>query len=85
MDPDVLCSPCDGLVSAYTISRSRHFSIKHTDYTLDQLLKDRKLASRYTGGTAWCSVLPCQTITAMLILTTESAHPTAGFPAYSTQ
>ena len=52
MDPDVLCSPCDGLVSAYTISRSRHFSIKHTDYTLDQLLKDRKLASRYTGGTA---------------------------------
>ena len=52
MDPDVLCSPCDGLVSAYPISRTRHFFIKHTDYTLDQLLKDHKLASRYTGGTA---------------------------------
>ena len=37
MDPDVLCSPCDGLVSAYPISRTRHFFIKHTDYTLDQL------------------------------------------------
>ena len=48
----MLCSPCDGLVSAYPISRTRHFFIKHTDYTLDQLLKDHKLASRYTGGTA---------------------------------
>ena len=51
-DPDILCSPCDGLVSAYPISRKQHLSIKHTDYTVSQLLRDDKLASRYMGGTA---------------------------------
>lgn len=51
-DPYVLCSPCDGLVSAYTISHDRHLSIKYTDYTVAQLLHDEKLAARYAGGTA---------------------------------
>lgn len=51
-DPNVLCSPCDGLISAYPITKRQHFSIKHTQYTVSQLLHDDKLASRYAGGTA---------------------------------
>lgn len=51
-DPDVLCSPCDGLLSAYPITMERHFSIKRTDYTVSRLLKDKTLASRYAGGMA---------------------------------
>lgn len=51
-DPGILCSPCDGLISAYTISKKQHFSIKNTEYTVSQLLKDDRLAARYAGGTA---------------------------------
>lgn len=51
-EPEVLCSPCDGLLSAYPISMERHFTVKHTDYTLARLLRDEKLARRYAGGTA---------------------------------
>lgn len=51
-NPDLLCSPCDGLISAYTISRKQRFSIKNTEYTVTQLLRDDRLAARYAGGTA---------------------------------
>ena len=52
LSPRVLCSPCDGFASAYPIRRNTRLTIKHTEYTLDQLLGDRKLAARYAGGTA---------------------------------
>ena len=48
----ILPSPCDGLVSAYPIAKGMRLTIKHTTYSLPQLLRDRKLASRYSGGTA---------------------------------
>lgn len=51
-DPHVLCSPCDGLISASPIRPDQHLSIKYTDYTVSQLLRDEKLAGRYSGGTA---------------------------------
>lgn len=51
-DPAILCSPCDGLASAYPITVKQRLSIKHTEYTVAQLLRDEKLATRYEGGTA---------------------------------
>lgn len=50
--PHALCSPCDGFASAYPIQKDMSLTIKHTEYTLPQLLRDQKLAARYAGGTA---------------------------------
>lgn len=48
----ILCSPCDGYASVYPIRKNTRITIKHTEYTLDQLLRDSGLAARYAGGTA---------------------------------
>lgn len=48
----ILISPCDGKLSVYPIDQHQHFQIKHTDYTLNQLLDDPHLASRFEGGYA---------------------------------
>lgn len=51
--PDrILSSPCDGKISVYPIDQQQHFQIKHTDYTLSQLLDNPELASRFQGGYA---------------------------------
>lgn len=45
-------SPCDGKLSVYPIEAEGRFLIKHTVYTLETLLEDKKLAARYEGGWA---------------------------------
>lgn len=50
-EPGHLISPCDGLLSAYRIDGDSHFTVKHSDYTLSDLLGDRLLANQYRGGT----------------------------------
>jgi len=47
-----LVSPCDGKVTVCPITDGQHFRIKETEYTLEELLKNRALAERYAGGTA---------------------------------
>ena len=47
---DILISPSDGKVSAYPITQEGRFCIKHTEYTIAQLLKDEHLAEHYVGG-----------------------------------
>jgi len=49
-DTNTLVSPSDGKVSVYKIHENGHFRIKHTEYTLEQLLQDKKLAERYLDG-----------------------------------
>lgn len=49
-DANALVSPSDGKVSVYKIQENGHFCIKHTEYTLGQLLQDKKLAARYLDG-----------------------------------
>lgn len=44
-------SPCDARLTVYPIHENGKFEIKNTEYTLEQLLRDRKLAKRYEGGT----------------------------------
>lgn len=52
-DPDAWISPCDGRLSVYPITEEGRFLIKHTRYTVERLLQNRKLADHYMGGTLW--------------------------------
>lgn len=45
-----LCAPCDGRVSVYPIRKDGTFTIKNTVYTMDRLLRSRRLAERYLDG-----------------------------------
>ena len=49
-DGEALVSPCDGRLSCYPIAENSHFQVKHVVYTLDGLLKNKRLAERYRGG-----------------------------------
>ncbi len=51
-DDSVLISPCDGKVTVSRIGSDSRFFIKDTPYTLEQLLRNKKLAKRYLGGYA---------------------------------
>lgn len=51
--PDAFISPCDARLSVYPITQDGTFCIKHTYYTLAQLLDDALLAQRFDGGTLW--------------------------------
>lgn len=50
---DVFVSPCDSRLSVYKIDDACVFSVKHTNYTVESLLKNRKLAKRFAGGFVW--------------------------------
>lgn len=54
-DTDAFVSPCDGRLSVCDISDDGKtvFNVKDTQYTLGQLLRDEKLADRYSGGRVW--------------------------------
>ena len=49
---NVLVSPCDGKLSVYRIDKNSRFWIKDTEYTVEQLLRNKSLAERYLGGYA---------------------------------
>ena len=51
-DDSVVVSPCDGKVTVSRIGSDSRFYIKDTLYTLERLLKNKKLAERYLGGYA---------------------------------
>lgn len=48
-----LVSPCDGLLTVSEIDEDSVFYIKHTQYSLGELLNSSELASEYSGGTAY--------------------------------
>ena len=50
MDEKALISPCDSLLSAYTINNDSVFAVKGTKYTLGALLNNEDLAERFCGG-----------------------------------
>ena len=53
--PEHLISPCDGWLSVYPVSETQTYQIKHIEYRLEDLLKSRKLARHFAGGT--CLIL----------------------------
>ena len=48
----VLISPCDGKLSVYRIGADSRFTVKDTEYNVEQLVRNKKLADRYMGGYA---------------------------------
>ena len=50
MADDHLISPCDSLLSAYTIDADSCFDIKNSHYGIDDFLKDEQLAKNYQNG-----------------------------------
>lgn len=55
LDKSHFISPCDGKLSAYKISETNCFTIKGYTYTLEELLKNKELADKYTNG--YCLVI----------------------------
>lgn len=52
MAGNAFISPCDGKASVYPIGSGCRFVIKHTPYTVEQLVRSRRLAAYYEGGYA---------------------------------
>lgn len=48
-----LVSPCDGLLTVSEIDQNSIFRIKHSEYSLKELLKSEDIARRFTGGRAY--------------------------------
>lgn len=49
-EKDRFISPCDSKLSAYPITEDGKFLVKHTPYTMESLVRNRKLAERFYGG-----------------------------------
>jgi len=45
-----LASPCDGKLTAYSVSTDSVFDIKNSKYSIEDLLQNRELAGEYSGG-----------------------------------
>lgn len=52
MSENALISPCDGAALVLPLDEKSMFHIKKSHYTVRQLLKSRRLAEKYQGGTA---------------------------------
>lgn len=50
--PEDFCAPCDGKLTVVPISDETVFRVKGTRYTTESLLRYRRLASKFSGGTA---------------------------------
>lgn len=51
-DTDSMIAPCDGLLTAIPITGDTVFSVKQSSYSIETLLRDRKLSKRYENGYA---------------------------------
>ncbi len=50
MDPDTLIAPCDGLLSTYRITDDLVIPIKQSEYSIYDLLKNKRVADEYKDG-----------------------------------
>lgn len=48
--PEHLIAPCDSKLSVYSINSDARFNIKNTLYSMESLLRSKKLAAYYEGG-----------------------------------
>lgn len=51
IEEDVFFAPCDGLLSAYHITKDTILPVKQSKYTLGSLLQNEELAQKYQYGT----------------------------------
>lgn len=52
IEDDCLISPCDGLLTIKRIKKDTILDIKNSKYSLEDLLKDKKLAEKFNDGNA---------------------------------
>lgn len=52
-DPDVLISPCDGLLSIYKVSHDSVFPVKGSFYRVSDVIDDAGIAELFSGGTCF--------------------------------
>ena len=52
IEKDGLISPCDGFLSCVRVDKNSIFDIKHTSFTLEELLEDKDLAEEFYDGMA---------------------------------
>ena len=52
-EKDAWISPCDARMSVWPVTLEGRFRIKQTEYTVESLLRNEKLARRYLDGTLW--------------------------------
>ena len=50
---DILISPCDAKLTIFPITNGSRFLIKQGQYTVQSLLRDKKLAKQFEGGILW--------------------------------
>lgn len=50
MSEDIFISPCDGKLSVFRINKECIFTIKNSEYTVESLLRNKKLARDFGGG-----------------------------------
>lgn len=48
--PNHLISPCDSKLTVLPVTKHGRFCLKHTEYTVESLLKNSELANDYEGG-----------------------------------
>ena len=53
MEPGHFISPCDCRASVYPVDSEARLSVKHTRYTVEELLKNPSLGKRFQGGYVW--------------------------------
>lgn len=46
-------SPCDARLQVYPVTKEGRFCVKGTRYTVEELLRDGRLAERFAGGNLW--------------------------------
>lgn len=46
----LFCSPCDARLSVYSVTEDGTFTVKNTEYTMERLVRNKKLSDRYLGG-----------------------------------
>ena len=50
MDEEKLIAPCDGLLSVWKVDQDTILPVKQSQYTVSDLLRNKKLAKHYEGG-----------------------------------
>ena len=50
MDAEKLIAPCDGLLSVWKVEQDTILPVKQSQYTVPDLLRNKKLAKHYEGG-----------------------------------
>ncbi len=48
---NALFSPCDAYLSVLPLGEGLRFTVKHTEYSLSEFLRDKELSERFLGGT----------------------------------